>query len=77
MRTKQMWFGDSFATLTGEMAISWLLAEKERKEKCMLLSDHNGSLLRRQPGDWQKIVLLHTTMACLGQLVGLYITREH
>ena len=24
--------------------------EKKRKEKSMLLSDHNGSLLRRQPG---------------------------
>ena len=23
---------------------------KERKEMCMLFSDHNGSLLRRQPG---------------------------
>ena len=28
---------------------------KKRKEKFTLFSDHNGSLLRRQPGAWQNI----------------------
>ena len=28
----------------------YAVREKKRKEKFMLFSDHNGSLLRRQPG---------------------------
>jgi len=41
--------------------------EKKRKEKITLFSDHNGSLLRRQPGGHGSIQAQQPMLACLQQ----------